>query len=259
MKIIKKLLAMSLALVLTVCFAGCGEAKKEDDKQQDKEVVYTIVSDNAFSPFESFDKETGTYVGIDMEIFDAIAKDQNFKYNMMNVGFDPALAKVQAGQADGVIAGMTINDKRKKIFDFSNGYFEDGQVLVVAENSDITKVEDLKGKVVATKNGTMGTEFAEANKDKYGYTTKAFEGSNEMYQSIINNNCGACFEDYTVIGDAIKNGIKLKTVGEKINPSQYGFAVKKGKNAELIEKFNKGLENIKKNGKYEEILAKYGL
>ena len=154
---------------------------------------------------------------------------------------------------------MTINDKRKEIFDFSEGYFEDGQVMVVAKDSDIKSIDDLKGKVVATKNGTMGAEYAEANKEKVGYTTKAFEGSNEQYQAIINGNCVACFEDYTVIGDAIKNGVELKTVGDKINPSEYGFAVKKGQNAELIEMFNKGLANIKENGKYDEILEKYGL
>ncbi|MBQ6946456.1 MAG: transporter substrate-binding domain-containing protein [Clostridia bacterium] len=240
-----------MALLLT-CFAGCKEEAAGGK-------VYTIVSDNAFAPFESYDSETGEYVGIDMDIMAAIAEDQGIQYNMMNVGFDPALAKVQANQADAVIAGMTINEDRKLIFDFSEGYFEDGQVLVVAADSDIKSVEDLKGKVVATKNGTMGAEYANANKDKYGYTTKAFEGSNEQYQAILNGNCVACFEDYTVIGDAIKNGIKLKTIGDKINPSYYGFAVKKGQNAELIEKFNAGLKNIKENGKYDEILAKYGL
>ena len=53
--------------------------------------------------------------------------------------------------------------------------------------------------------------------------------------------------------------MSLKTVGEIVNPSEYGFAVKKGTNAELIEKFNAGLKNIKANGKYDEILAKYGM
>lgn len=251
----KKFIALVMATLMVVaCFAGCGAKETGADKK-----VYTIVSDNAFAPFESYDQEKGEYVGIDMDILAAIAEDQGFEYNMMNVGFDPALAKVQAGQADAVIAGMTITDARKEIFDFSDGYFEDGQVMVVAQDSKIASLDDLKGKVVATKNGTMGAEYAKENEKKIGYTTKAFEGSNEQYQAIINGNCAACFEDYTVIGDAIKNGVKLKTVGDKINPSMYGFAVKKGKNAELIEMFNKGLENIKANGKYDEILEKYGL
>ena len=61
---------------------------------------------------------------------------------------------------------------------------------------------------------------------------------------------------------AIKSGdLALKTVAEigVINPAPYGFAVKKGTNAELIDRFNKGLANIKANGKYDEILAKYGM
>lgn len=63
----------------------------------------------------------------------------------------------------------------------------------------------------------------------------------------------------SVVQYAILNEkLELKTVGDVINPSQYGFAVKKGTNAELIEMFNKGLANIKANGKYDEILAKYG-
>ena len=97
-----------MALLLT-CFAGCKEEAAGGK-------VYTIVSDNAFAPFESYDSETGEYVGIDMDIMAAIAEDQGIQYNMMNVGFDPALAKVQANQADAVIAGMTINEDRKLIF-----------------------------------------------------------------------------------------------------------------------------------------------
>ncbi len=251
----KKIFALILAILMVASLAACGTTTTDTNEAK----VYTIVSDNAFAPFESFDSATGEYVGIDMDIMAAVAEDQGFEYNMMNVGFDPALAKVQAGQADAVIAGMTITDERKEIFDFSEGYFEDGQVMVVAKDSDIDSLDDLTGKVVATKNGTMGAEYANANKDQYGYTTKAFEGSNEQYQAIINGNCDACFEDYTVIGDAIKNGVELKTVGEKINPSFYGFAVKKGTNPELIEMFNAGLANIKENGKYDEILAKYGM
>ncbi len=254
MKNFMKIAAFALAAVMMfACFAACGKTDSNDK-------VYKIASDNAFAPFEYLDPETNTYVGVDMDILAAIAEDQGFKYEVANVGFDAALGQVQAGQADGVIAGMTIKPEREEIFDFSNGYFEDGQIMVVATNSDIDSLEDLAGKVVATKAGTMGLEFAEANKEKYGFTTTMFEGSVEMYQAVAQGSCVACFEDRAVIGTAIKNGeVDLKTVGEVINPAPYGFAVNKGQNPELIEMFNKGLENIIANGKYDEILAKYGM
>ena len=48
-------------------------------------------------------------------------------------------------------------------------------------------------------------------------------------------------------------------VGDQQNYASYGFAVKKGSSPELLEMFNAGLANIKENGTYDEILAKYGI
>ena len=52
--------------------------------------------------------------------------------------------------------------------------------------------------------------------------------------------------------------LELKVVGDVINAKPYGFAVKLGENSELITMFNAGLANIKANGVYDQILAKYG-
>ncbi|MCQ2354636.1 MAG: transporter substrate-binding domain-containing protein [Clostridia bacterium] len=252
MKKTVKITAVVMLLVLTVaCFVGCGE--KNDEK------IYKICSDNSFSPFEFWDNEKNAYVGIDMDILAAIAEDQGFKYEMNNIGFDAACGNVQSGQADAMIAGMTINAKRTPIYDFSEPYFNDGQIMCTSKDRVYANLEDLRGTVVAAKTGTAGAEFAESNKEQYGYTIQYYEDSPTMYQAIVNGINSACFEDYTVAASAIKSGVALKTVGSVLNPSPYGFAVKKGCFPELIEKFNAGLKNIKANGKYAEILAKYGI
>lgn len=247
MKKIGKILALVLACVMLLSLASCGSSK------------YVIYSDNAFAPFEFYDEESESYIGVDMEILDAIAKDQGIEYEVKNEGFDAAMGAVQSGQADAMIAGMTINDERKKTFDFSDGYFEDGSVMVVAADSTLSSPADLKGKLVAAKKGTTSTDYAESIKEEYGFDLTYFEDSPTMYQAVINGTAAACFEDFSVIGWAIKNeGVQLKVVGDVVNPGYYGFAVKKGTHPELIEKFNKGLANIKENGTYEKILAKYG-
>ncbi len=247
MKKIGKILALVLACVMLLSLASCGSSK------------YVIYSDNAFAPFEFYDEESESYIGVDMEILDAIAKDQGIEYEVKNEGFDAAMGAVQSGQADAMIAGMTINDERKKTFDFSDGYFEDGSVMVVAADSTLSSPADLKGKLVAAKKGTTSTDYAESIKEEYGFDLTYFEDSPTMYQAVINGTAAACFEDFSVIGWAIKNeGVQLKVVGDVVNPGYYGFAVKKDTHPELIEKFNKGLANIKENGTYEKILAKYG-
>ncbi len=249
----KKILGLLLATVMCVGVSSCGKQEEVTDK------TYVIYSDNSFAPFEFLDTETNQYIGVDMDILAAIAEDQGFKYEVKNEGFDASMGAVQSGQADAMIAGMTITDERKQTFDFSDGYFEDGQILVVAKDSDIMSEKDLAGKNVATKIGTMGTEYAESIKGKVGFETVNYEDSPTMYTAIENGTNDACFEDRSVVEWAIKNeNLNLKTVGDVVNPKQYGFAVKKGANTELIEMFNAGLANIKANGKYDEILAKYG-
>ena len=116
-----------------------------------------------------------------------------------------------------------------------------------------------KDVTLAAKTSTMSAELTEQYAQELGLKVVYYEDSPTMYQAVINGTNAACFEDRSVIGWAIKEeNIALKTVGEVVNPNQYGFAVKKGTNPELIKMFNEGLANIKESGKYEKILAKYG-
>ncbi|NQN68734.1 ABC transporter permease subunit [Streptococcus suis] len=217
---------------------------------------YTIVADSSFAPFE-YQDETGKYVGIDMELIKAIAENQGFTITIQNPGFDAALNAVQAGQADAVIAGMSITDARKEIFDFSNAYYTSNILLAVKNGSDITSYEDLKGKTVGAKNGTASYTFLEENKDKYGYTLKAFDEASGMYDSLNSGSIDALMDDEAVLLYAIQQGRDFATPipGEK--SGEYGFAVKKSTNPELIEMFNNGLAALVESGEYDEILNKY--
>ena len=79
-----------------------------------------------------------------------------------------------------------------------------------------------------------------------------------MYEDVLTGNSDATIEDAPVIAYAIKNGnLRLKLIGEKLETSQTGFAVKKGKNADLLAAFNRGLASLKSSGKYQSILDKY--
>lgn len=217
---------------------------------------YTIVSDSSFAPFE-YQDENGNYVGIDMELIKAIAENQGFTITIQNPGFDAALNAVQAGQADAVIAGMSITDARKEIFDFSDAYYSSNILLAVKNGSNIASYEDLKGKTVGAKNGTASYTFLESNKDKYGYTLKPFDEASGMYDSLNSGSIDALMDDEAVLLYAIQQGRDFATPipGEK--SGEYGFAVKKGTNPELIEMFNNGLAALVESGEYDEILNKY--
>ena len=221
--------------------------------------TWVIATDTVFKPFEYTD-ENGAFVGIDVDIVAAIAEDQGFKYELKSLGWDASIAACQAGQADGMIAGASITDERKESgWMFSDGYYTATQCMAVAENSDIKGFEDLKDKQVAVKTGTQGAAYAESLKDEYGFTLNYFEDSPTMYQAVAGGQAVACFEDTPIMAASIKDGgLGLKIVeGSENDGADYGFAIFNSDEQELLDMFNAGLANIKANGKYDEIIAKY--
>lgn len=271
----KKVIAFLMCTVMAAgMLAGCGskqtaetqaatEAAAETSAAEEAtdagEKVWIVATDTVFKPFE-YTNENNEFVGIDVDILAAIAEDQGFKYELQSLGWDAAVAAIQAGQADGLIAGATIKQERiDSGWIFSDGYYNATQTFVVAADSDIAGFEDLKGKNVAVKNGTAGADFANSLKDEYGFTVTVFEDSPTMYQDVILGNSVACVEDTPIMAASIKEGdLALKIPeGMESEGAPYGFAIMDEKNQELLDMFNAGLKNIKENGTYDEIINKY--
>ena len=270
----KKVMVMVMAAAMAAAMTACGGSKsatadttaaaadttaadtaaesKADDTTaaaDTSDKTWVIATDTAFKPFEYTD-ESGNFVGIDMDILKAIAEDQGFKYDIQVLGWDASIAACQAGQADGMIAGASITDERKSSgWIFSDGYYDANQSMAVAENSDITGFDDLSGKKVAVKTASMSADYAESIKDQYGFEITYFEDSPTMYQAVVGGQVAACFDDTPIMASNIKD--------TGIDPAEYGFAIFDDSKQELVDMFNAGLKDIKDNGTYDEIIAKY--
>ena len=239
--------------------AAAEETAEENTDAASSDKVWIVATDTAFKPFEYTD-DKGDFVGIDMDILDAVAKDQGFQYEVQVLGWDASIAACQAGQADGMIAGASITDERKESgWIFSDGYYDANQSMAVAAGSDIKGFEDLNGKSVAVKTASMSATYAESLADKYGFTVTYFEDSPTMYQAVVGGQVAACFDDTPIMASNIKDtGIGMEIVdGTGNDPAAYGFAIFNKDNQELIDMFNVGLANIKADGTYDEIIAKY--
>lgn len=249
----KRFLCLVLALVFVLAFAAC--AGKPADTGSKK---WIIAMDTVFRPFEYTD-ENGEFVGIDVDIINAVAKDQGLDIEIQSLGWDAAIAACQAGQADGMIAGASITEKRQSEgWIFSDGYYTATQCMAVAKDSAIKGFEDLEGKLVAVKTGTQGEEYAKSLMEEYGFEVSNFEDSPTMYQAVVGGQCVACFEDTPIMKDSIKSGVELVVLDDTQNEGgDYGFAIFDPNNQELIDAFNKGLANIKASGEYDQILEKY--
>ena len=263
MKKSKLFMAMMTVALAGVMFTGCGskttEASGSDVQGADSGKKYLIACDAKYAPF-SFE-EDGKYKGIDVELLDAIAKEEGFEYELKPMDFSAVIPGLTSNQLDGAIAGMSITDERAEVLDFSDGYFDSGVSMVVnVSNTDINSVDDLTGKKAAVKKGTAGSQFAEDNAEGYNLQLNYFEDSPTMFLDVENGNSDVLFEDYPVIAYKIKiegGDAKLRIAGDKLTSVPYGFAVNKGQNAELLKQFNEGLAKLKENGKYDEIVNQY--
>jgi len=257
----RKSLIIVFAAIMVLVMAGCGSSSTETDTTQadSSGKKWIIASDTVFRPFEYTD-DNGDFVGIDVDILAAVAEDQGFEYELQSLGWDAAIAACQAGQADGMIAGASITEERKESgWIFSDGYYDANQVMAVKGDSDIGGFEDMKGKAVAVKTGTMSADYAESQKDQYGFTITYFEDSPTMYTAVTGGQVAACIDDAPIMAASIKDeGLDMKILDNTGNePASYGFAIFNADNQKLVDMFNAGLANIKANGTYDQIIAKY--
>jgi glutamate transport system substrate-binding protein len=157
---------------------------------------------------------------------------------------------IKAGTVDIVVATYTINDKRKKEVSFAGPYYQTGQsILVKADNTTITKKEDLAGKRVCSVEGSTPAERIKAEVPTAKLTLFAAYG--ECVEGIKNGQLDAMTTDEAILlGLVSKNEGELKVVGEQFSVEPYGIGLKledKG----FRDFLNDTLEKIQSDGSYE--------
>lgn len=241
----KSLLKVSVAaLALAFSLSSTAEEKK-----------LVVATDTAFVPFEF--KQGDKYVGFDVDLWDAIAKELKLDYTLKPMDFSGIIPALQTRNVDLALAGITITEERKKAIEFSDGYYKSGlQVMVRNNENDIKGISDLNGKVVAVKSGTGSVEYAKANiKSK---DLRQFPNIDSAYMELGTNRADAVLHDTPNILYFIHTAGKgrFKAVGDSIEAQQYGIAFPKGSD-DLREKVNGALKTLKENGTYNTLYKKW--
>ncbi|BAS26377.1 transporter substrate-binding domain-containing protein [Limnochorda pilosa] len=243
MRVRVALLALAGILVAALALPGA--------LAQEKVVVGT---DTAFVPFEFF--QDGTYVGFDIDLIHAIAQEAGFEVQLMPMNFQGIIPGLQARSLDLAIAGITITEERAQVVDFSDPYYDAGQIIAVrAGDASIQGPEDLKGRRVAAKIGTTGARTAvelvgEAN-------VKQFDNNADTYQELVNGGVDAVINDLpsTLYYIQTEGRGRVKTVGDLLTGEQYGIAAPKG--SPLIPRINEALARLRENGTYDRLYQKW--
>ena len=264
MKVWKKIAAMAMAIGMVASLAACGNtsSKQEGDDSGLKTVESgkLHMSTNAqFPPYE-MTTDDGGFEGIDVEVAQAIAEKLGLELVVDDMGFDAALTAVQTGQSDMAMAGITVNDDRLKVMDFSDSYATGVQVVIVREGSSIQTVDDLaNAKMIGTQKGTTGYIYCSAPVEEDGYGEDHVTGYDSgalAVMALMNDQVDAVFIDNEPANAFVEAPEGLKILDTEFDVEDYAIGVDKG-NTQLQDAINGALKELIADGHVQSIVDKY--
>jgi glutamate transport system substrate-binding protein len=263
--------AVVAGLGLALSMAACGSAG--DDGGSDTEVK---VSENAA---DSFDDGTAMKEFADSgNITIGVKYDQpgiGFKgaTDDMPEGFDPEIGKILAGslgiapeditwketisdnrepfltegEVDLVIASYSITDERRQIVGQAGPYYVTGQQLLVGSDSDISTLDDVKGKEVCSVTGSTSLE----NVEKKGAKPRGFDTYSECRDQVLDGSVDSMTTDGAILlGYAAENPDDLEVVGEPFSEERYGVGYSK-KFPEMCQWITDTITKAVEDGSYD--------
>ena len=272
----KKIISLIIAslMLITLC---CGFASCNKDEN-----VLVMATNAAFPPYEYL--EGDKFVGIDVEIAQAIADKLGMELQIEDVEFGSIIGGVVEGKYDMGMAGMTVTEERKQSVNFSNTYATGIQVIIVKDGSSITSLDDIfefnaDGDPVALKNpdlkvgvqqDTTGDIYSSSDISGWGFCDVEEDGTvttdrvvryktgadavealktDKVNMVIIDNEPAKSFV-------AANEGIHILDGDNEYAVEDYAICIAK-ENTELLEKINKALDELKKDGTIDKIVSKY--
>ena len=286
----KKILALMLALCMVFALAACGEAASDPSAAPESEAPaseapaseapaseapaseapaseepaadgefttlvegkLTMSTNAQFPPYE-MTTDDGGFEGIDVEIATAIAEKLGLELDILDMDFDSALLAVQQGKSDIVMAGVTVNEDRLLVMDFTDSYATGVQVVIVKEGSDVT-MDNMGEGLIGTQRGTTGNLYCT---DDYGEEhVVAYDDGFTAVQALMNGQVDCVVIDNAPAQEFVKNNAGLTILDTEYAVEDYAIGLNKG-NTALLDAINGALAELISDGTVQSIVDKY--
>ena len=246
-----KVIALCAAVAITqAAIAGEGDATS-------KKLVVGI--EGTSDPFVMTDPKTGEYVGFDVDLINAVAKEAGYKeIELKNMPFDALIPSVITEQVDVAISMITITKERAQIVDFIGPYFNTGLDAMIRNDlkDEIKTAIDLNGRHICVKNATTCELYAATIPN-----VTLIKGATErdVFADIANNKCDAVVTNEPIIQYFLlvsKDKDKYYRIGKKMTFAQFGIMASKNR-PEVESRINNALTKVKKTQFFKDIYKKW--
>lgn len=288
-RMMKRAVGMVLALMMTMSLMACGEeetTKPESSTVEEAEtpaasaesesvegalegVTLSFGTSGLFAPFSYYD-EDGNLIGFDIDFCNALKDYLGFEIEgeMQAMDYSALGTSLAEGKLDFGMAALCATDERKEVMSFTNTYCDSGLSIAIntetspaeLESVDMLTSGDYK---LAVEKGTASHMYAQ----KIGVPESALEVHDEIttaYESLEQGKVDAVMQDTPGLAYYIKaaTDTKVKIVGEPFNQGQSPYAIAfsfdcEKENPDIVEIFNKAIDDLIADGTYDELSKKW--
>ena len=217
-----------------------------------------IGTEGAYAPFNFIDSNNELQ-GFDVDIARAVCEKMKVECTYVAQDWDGIIPALTAGKYDAIFASMAVTDERKQVIDFSRPYYNTPSAFFAPKDSGLAdaKPETLAGKILGAQSSTIQANHLEENyKDA---EIKLYPAQEEVNLDLVSGRVDALFVDKLVGEEWLKtpDGACCAVLGADIQVgSGVGAGVRK-EDTDLRDLISKAIEEIKADGTYEKINAKY--
>lgn len=251
----KRFIVLILSLFILTLVVGCTSSNEKAGN--DKPIVIGL--DDSLPPL-GFRDDNNEIVGFDIDLAKEAAKRLNRPVEFKPIDWSSKEAELKSGRIDAIWNGLDITEKRKENILFSNPYMENRQVIFVKKGSNITSLEQLKGKVIGTQSGSTAEDFLLSNPDYANQFKEVRKYSDyiDAFMDLENGRISGVITD-ELIGTYYMS--KKPNIMEETNivvgtPSEFGIGFDKDNN-KLKEEVDRVMAEMKADGTIKAISEKW--
>ncbi|EKI8261990.1 basic amino acid ABC transporter substrate-binding protein [Campylobacter coli] len=254
----KKFLTAFLVAFTGLFLTACQNTKTENNTSNETNATLTLKVGTApnYKPFNY--KQDSKLTGFDTDLVEEIAQKNGIEIVWVETNFDGLIPALKAGKIDMIASAMSATDERRQSVDFTKPYYMSKNLYIKLKNNEALQTKtDLEGKKIGVQLGTLQENTAKAIKDVQVQSNKDL---NIAVLALKNNKIDAILADQdTAKGFLAENPDLVSFYQETDGGEGFSFAFDKDKQKEVIEIFNKGIDEAKANGFYDSLVKKYEL
>ncbi|MBO2536612.1 transporter substrate-binding domain-containing protein [Rummeliibacillus suwonensis] len=258
----KKKWLFAAAAVLSLSLAGCGsnsdKTATDNNNDQDSKKVLVMGTSADFAPFEYIDSaKSDEIIGFDVDLAKAVTKKMGYQLKIQDMEFNSLIPAVQSKKIDFAMAGITPNEKRAKVVDFTDSYYDTVDYIITKKGATFNGIDDLKGKKIGAQVSSIEEDTANTIKDKLKTVkVETRDRVPELIQEVKLGRLDAIVLEDIVAKNYVKQNNDLKySAIEGVENQKKAAAFPKG--SKLVTEFNKAVKELDDAGEIDKMRAKW--